>query len=60
MYTPIQRALTGIALLCGVTAGLLLAQATGPNAAGKMSSQQMMEKMNHMSTAEKAAMFDTL
>jgi hypothetical protein len=60
MYKPIQRALKVIALLCGVTVGLLLAQTTGTSAAGKMSSQQMMEKMNHMSTAEKAAMFDNV
>jgi hypothetical protein len=52
--------LTVIALLCAVTASVLLAQTTGTNAAGKMSSQQMMEKMNHMSTTEKAAMFDNM
>lgn len=60
MCNQIQRAFTVIALLCGVTAGLLLAQTTATNAAGKMSSQQMMEKMNHMSTTEKAAMFDNM
>ena len=60
MGKQIERALRVIALLCGVTAGILLAQTTGTNAAGKMSSQQMMEKMNHMSTAEKAAMFDNM
>jgi hypothetical protein len=60
MCKQIQRALTLIALLCGVTAGTVFAQTTGTNAAGKMSSQQMMEKMNHMSTAEKAAMFDSM
>ena len=60
MYKPIQRPLTVIALLCGVTAGVLLAQTAGTNAAGKMSGQQMMEKMNRMSTAEKAGMFDNM
>jgi len=60
MCKQIQRALTVIALLCGVPAGILLAQTAGTNATGKMSSQQMMEKMNHMSTAEKAAMFDKM
>jgi hypothetical protein len=60
MYKQIQPVLMVMALLCGVSAGTALAQATSANAAGKMSSQQMMDKMNHMSTAEKAAMFDKM
>jgi hypothetical protein len=60
MLKQILITLTIIALFCGVTAATALAQANATNAAAKMSDQQMMDKMNHMSTAEKAAMFDKM
>jgi hypothetical protein len=60
MLKHIQTALTVIALLCGLAACTALAQVTGTSSAYKMSNQQMMDKMNHMSTADKAVMFDKM
>jgi hypothetical protein len=60
MFTKIQMAITFVALLCGVTASTARAQPNATSAATKMSNKQMMDKMNSMSTAEKAAMFDKM
>jgi hypothetical protein len=60
MRGQILMTLTAIALLCGLTAASILAQENGTNSAAKMSNQQMMDKMNHMSSAEKAGMFDKM
>jgi hypothetical protein len=60
MCKRLQMILTIIALLCGVTASTALAQTNATNSSGKMSNQQMMDKMNHMSTPEKAQMFDKM
>ena len=61
MHQQIHRTLMmiAIALLCSITTVTIWAQQT-TNSSGKMSSHQMMDKMNHMSTAEKAAMFDKM
>jgi Spy/CpxP family protein refolding chaperone len=60
MLKHIKTALTVIALLCGVTAYTALAQVSGTSSAYKMTNQQVMDKMNHMSTVEKANMFDRM
>ena len=60
MRKQIQMTLTVIALLCGVTVTGALAQQNGTSSSSKMSNQQMMDKLNHMSTTEKAAMFDKM
>jgi hypothetical protein len=60
MCKQIQMAFMVISMLCGITASTAFAQGTSTNAASKMSNQQMMDKMNSMSTAEKAAMFDKM
>jgi hypothetical protein len=60
MRKHIQTALMLIALLCSVTAFTALAQSSGTSAAAKMSDQEMMQKMDHMSTTEKAGMFDKM
>lgn len=60
MFKRVQIVLTVMTLLCGAMAGTALAQTTGTSSAGKMSDHQMMHKMNHMSTAEKAGMFDKM
>ena len=60
MRKQIQMALTVIVLLCGVSVTRALAQAGGTSSSSKMSDQQMMDKMNHMSTTQKAAMFDKM
>lgn len=60
MYKKWKMVLTIIALFCGVTASTALAQTNATNSSSKMSNQQMMDKMNHMSTPEKAAMFDKM
>jgi hypothetical protein len=52
--------LTVIVLLCGVTVTGALAQQNGTSSSSKMSSQQMMDKLNHLSTTDKAAMFDKM
>jgi hypothetical protein len=60
MCKQIQMAFMAIALLFGLTATTALAQSNETQASSKMSNQQMMDKMNHMSTGEKAAMFDKM
>jgi hypothetical protein len=60
MCKRLQMVLTIIALLCGVTASTALAQTKDTDSSSKMSNQQMMDKMNHMSTSEKAQMFDKM
>jgi hypothetical protein len=58
MHKQLEMSLAVIALLCGIMVTGALAQTT--NSSSKMSNQQMMDKMNHMSTSEKAAMFDKM
>jgi hypothetical protein len=60
MCKQVQVAFIAIALLFGLTATTALAQSNETQAASKMSSKQMMDKMNHMSTDEKAGMFDKM
>ncbi len=60
MRKQIQMNLTVIALLCGVIVTEALAQKNVTSSSSKMSSQQMMDKLNHMSSPEKAAMFDKM
>jgi len=60
MCKQIQMAFLAIALLFGLTATTALAQSNKTQAGSKMSNKQMMDKMNHMSTDEKAAMFDKM
>jgi Spy/CpxP family protein refolding chaperone len=60
MRKHIQTALMLIAMLCSLTAFTALAQSSGTNSSAKMSDQEMMQKMDHMSTSEKAAMFDKM
>ena len=55
----ITLVMTIIALICGITTATIWAQET-TNSSGKMSNQQMMDKLNHMSTTEKASMFDKM
>jgi hypothetical protein len=56
----IQMNLTLIALLCGVIVMEALAQKNVTSSSHKMSSQQMMDKLTHMPTSEKTAMFDEM
>lgn len=58
MRKRVHLVLTVLTLLCGVAVTGALAQTT--NSSGKMGDQQMMDKMNHMSNTEKAAMFDKM
>jgi hypothetical protein len=58
MRKQIEMTLTVIALLCGMMVTGALAQTT--NSSSKMTSQQMMDKMSHMSSTDKAAMFDKM
>jgi hypothetical protein len=60
MCKRLQMAFMAIALLLGLTATTALGQSNTTEAASKMSSKQMMDKMSHMSTDEKAAMFDKM
>jgi hypothetical protein len=60
MRKQIQTTLTVIALLFGVMVTGPLAQKNGTSSSSKMSNQQMMDKLNHMSTTDKAAMFDKM
>ena len=60
MRKQIRMLFTVIALVGGLTAAAALVQASSPSAAGKMSNQHMLDRMNHMSAAGKAAMFDKL
>jgi hypothetical protein len=60
MSKQFQMAFMALAVLFGLTATTALAQSDKTQAASKMSSKQMMDKMNHMSTDEKAAMFDKM
>jgi hypothetical protein len=58
MRKQIEMTLTVIALLCGIIVTGALAQAT--NSSSKMTNQQMMDKMTHMSPTEKTEMFDKM
>jgi hypothetical protein len=58
MPKRIEMTVTAIALLCGIMGTRALAQTT--NSSSKMTNQQMMDKMNHMSTTDKAGMFDKM
>jgi hypothetical protein len=49
--------LTVIVLVYGAIVTGALAQTNGTSSSSKMSSQQTMDKLNHMSTKEKAVMF---
>ena len=49
-----------ITLISGFTTATSRAQENGTNAADKMTSHQMMDKLTHMSSAEEAAMFDKM
>ena len=60
MYKQLQMVLPIIALLCGVMVSTAPAQTNATNSSSKLSNQQMMDKMNHMSTPEKAEMFDKM
>jgi hypothetical protein len=60
MCKQLQMAFMAVALLFGLTATTALAQSNKTQAASKMSSEQMMDKMSHMSTDEKAATFDKM
>jgi hypothetical protein len=60
MYKQLQRVLPIIALLCGVMVSTAPAQTNATNSSSKLSNQQMMDRMNHMSTPEKAEMFDKM
>jgi hypothetical protein len=51
---------TVLVLLYGGIVTGPLAQRDGTNSASKMSSQQMMDKLNHLSTKERAEMFDKM
>jgi hypothetical protein len=58
MRKRIEIILTVIALFCGIMVTGALAQTT--NSSSKMTNQQMMDKMSHMSTTEKSGMFDKM
>ena len=60
MPKQIQMNLMVITLLCGVIVTEGLAQKNVTSSSNKMSSQQMIDKLNHMSATEKAAMFDKM
>jgi hypothetical protein len=60
MCKQLQMAFMAVALLFGLTTTTALAQSDKTQTAGKMSSKQMMDKMSHMSTDDKAAMFDKM
>jgi hypothetical protein len=60
MYKQWNIVLTIIVLFSGVMVSTAPAQTNATNSSSKMSNQQMMDKMSHMSTPEKAEMFDKM
>lgn len=60
MRKQIQITLAVIVLLSRVAVTGAFAQRTDSSSSSKMSNQQTMDKMNHMSSTEKAVMFDKM